>query len=186
MSSFCQIPAFFIGATPQWYSHINNNAILEDDQIFLHHQERYLEQSGGSQNFSQTFYLPTKADVFVFEFRQWVNDYQADPFPGQTFPPALNSERLLDRYHSHTENCHSCNAAWQNIQTARKLIAIISLIAWAGSSILALTGSENARVLGLMAIGIVAIGSLSWYGLGRLLMKLERGDRTPARNRKKS
>jgi phenylpropionate dioxygenase-like ring-hydroxylating dioxygenase large terminal subunit len=181
-----KIPAFFIGATPQWYSHINNNAILEDDQIFLHHQERYLATSGGSQNFSQTFYLPTKADVFVFEFRQWVNDYQADPFPGQTFSPALNSEQLLDRYHSHTENCHSCRTAWQNIQTVRKSISIIAIIAWLGSSILALTGGENARVLGLVAIGIVAIGSLSWYGLGRLIVKLERGDRTPARNRKKS
>jgi phenylpropionate dioxygenase-like ring-hydroxylating dioxygenase large terminal subunit len=98
-----KVPEFFIKATPEWYSHINNNAILEDDQIFLHHQERYLAQSGGSQNFSQAFYLPTKADAFVFEYRQWLNDYQADPFPGQTFPPALATERLLDRYHSHTK-----------------------------------------------------------------------------------
>ena len=37
-----KLPAFFIKLTPRWYSHIGNNAILEDDQIFLHHQERYL------------------------------------------------------------------------------------------------------------------------------------------------
>jgi hypothetical protein len=113
-----------------------------------------------------------------------VNDYQADPFPGQTLTPALDSEQLLDRYHSHTGHCHSCRAAWQNIQTARKSIAFISLIAWFGSSIIALTGGENTRVLGVVAIEIVTLGSLSWYGLGRLLVKLERGDRTPARNRK--
>lgn len=177
-----KIPAFFIGATPTWYSHMNNNAILEDDQIFLHHQERYLEQSGGSKNFSQTFYLPTKADRFVFEYRQWVNDYQADPFPGQTFTPALSTEKLLDRYHAHTAHCHSCRAAWQNIQLARKAIAAIALIAWAGSSMLAIVGGNQA--LSLVAIGIVGIGAISWYYLGVLLLKLERGERIPARNRK--
>lgn len=179
-----KIPAFFINATPVWYSHINNNAILEDDQIFLHYQERYLEQNGGSNNFSQAFYLPSKADVFVFEYRQWVNDYQADPFPGQTFAPALSTEQLLDRYHSHTEHCHSCRAAWKNIHIARQSIAVMLLIAWAGSLILALIGGSNAPVLAVIAIAIVGVGSLSWYGLGRLLVKLERGDRTPARNRK--
>jgi phenylpropionate dioxygenase-like ring-hydroxylating dioxygenase large terminal subunit len=179
-----KIPAFFINATPVWYSHINNNAILEDDQIFLHYQERYLEQNSGSNNFSQAFYLPTKADVFVFEYRQWVNDYQADPFPEQTFAPALSTEQLLDRYHSHTEHCHSCRAAWRNIHIARQSIAVMLLIAWAGSLLLALIGGSNAPVLAVIAIGIVGIGSLSWYGLGRLLVKLERGDRTPARNRK--
>jgi phenylpropionate dioxygenase-like ring-hydroxylating dioxygenase large terminal subunit len=178
-----KLPAFFIGITPKWYSHINNNAILEDDQIFLHYQERYLEQNGGSNNFSQAFYLPTKADRFVFEYRQWVNNFQADPFPGQTFSPPLAPEKLLDRYHSHTENCQSCKAAWKNIQVARNAIAIISLIAWAVSSIVALRGGEHALLIAQVSIGIVGLGALSWYGLGRWLVKLERGDRTPARNR---
>ncbi len=179
-----KIPAFFINATPQWYSHINNNAILEDDQIFLHHQERYLEKSGGSQNFSQAFYLPTKADVFVFEYRQWINNYQADPFPGQTFSPPLTPEQLLDRYHSHTENCHTCRTAHKNIQTAKQSIVIISLFAWIGTMIFALVGGENALELGLISIGIVTGGSIGWWGLNRLQVRLEQGDRLPARNRK--
>lgn len=179
-----KVPAFFISATPQWYSHINNNAILEDDQIFLHHQERCLEQSGGSNNFSQSFYLPTKADAFVFEYRQWLNDYQADPFPGQTFKPALDTEKLLDRYHSHTEHCHSCTTAHQNIQTAKQAIVIIALLAWMSTTIFALIGGENALLLGSISIGIVIGGSIGWWGLNRLQVKLERGDRTPARNRK--
>ncbi len=178
-----KIPAVAIGATPKWYSHINNNAILEDDQIFLHYQERYLAQSGGSQDFSQIFYLPTKADRFVFEYRQWLNNYQADPFPGQTFAPPLATEKLLDRYHSHTENCQSCRGAWQNLQLARQAIAIISLIAWAVSSIVALRGGENSLLIAQIAIGIVVAGALCWYYLGNLQLKLERGTRIPARNR---
>jgi phenylpropionate dioxygenase-like ring-hydroxylating dioxygenase large terminal subunit len=178
-----KLPAFFISVTPKWYSHISNNAILEDDQIFLHYQERYLEQIGGSDNFSQAFYLPTKADRFVFEYRQWVNNFQADPFPGQKFSPPLATDKLLDRYHSHTENCQSCRTAWKNIQVARTAIAIISLIAWAVTSIVALRGGANSLLIAQAAIAIVGVGALSWYGLGRLLVKLERGERIPARNR---
>ncbi len=180
-----KLPAFFIKATPQWYSHINNNAILEDDQVFLHHQERYLEKLGGGEKFSQAFYLPTKADVLVFAYRQWLNDYQADPFPGQTLSPALSAEVLLDRYHSHTEHCHSCRGAWQNIQVARTAIAIIALLAWAGTTIFALSGGENASALTIGAVGIVGVGSIGWWLLGGLLTKLERGERVPTRNQPK-
>jgi phenylpropionate dioxygenase-like ring-hydroxylating dioxygenase large terminal subunit len=178
-----KLPAFFIKNTPKWYSHINNNAILEDDQIFLHYQERYLAQSGGSNNFSQTCYLPTKADLFVFEYRQWINNYQADPFPGQTFAPPLTTAQLLDRYHSHTEHCHSCRNAWKNIHIAKQAISIATLIAWALTSILAPIGGINALLATSISIGIVGVGSISWYGLGRLQVKLERGERIPARNR---
>ncbi len=180
-----KLPAFFIKATPQWYSHINNNAILEDDQIFLHHQERYLEKLGGGEKFERAFYLPTKADVLVFAYRQWLNDYQADPFPGQTLAPALSAEVLLDRYHSHTEHCHSCRGAWKNIQTARTAIAIVSLLAWGGTMLLALNGSENALVPAEIAVGIVGVGSIAWWLLGGLLVKLERGERVPTRNQPK-
>ena len=179
-----KLPALLIGATPQWYSHINNNAILEDDQIFLHHQERYLAQSGGSENFSQAFYLPTKADAFVFEYRQWLNDYHADPFPGQTFKPALTNEQLLDRYHSHTEHCHSCSSALKNIQATKQAIVIIAIIAWVSMTIFALIGSENAQLSAVISIGIVIGGSIGWGVCDRLQTKLERGDRIPARNRK--
>jgi phenylpropionate dioxygenase-like ring-hydroxylating dioxygenase large terminal subunit len=179
-----KLPALFISATPQWYSHINNNAILEDDQVFLHHQERYLEQSGGSENFSQAFYLPTKADRFVFEYRQWLNDYHADPFPRQTFKPALDNDKLLDRYHSHTEHCHSCSTAHRNLKTAQQAIVAIALIAWVSTTIFALIGGENALTSGLISIGVVVAGAIVWWGCDRLLVGLERGDRIPARNRK--
>jgi phenylpropionate dioxygenase-like ring-hydroxylating dioxygenase large terminal subunit len=178
-----KVPALFISATPEWYSHINNNAILEDDQIFLHHQERYLEQSGGSEKFSQAFYLPTKADTFVFEYRQWLNAYQADPFPGQAFKPALATETLLDRYHSHTEHCHSCSNAYKNIKNAKQAIVVIAILAWISTTILTLIGSENALILSSISIGVVVGGSIGWWVLNRLQLRLEKGDRIPARNR---
>ena len=82
-------PRFFIQLAPNWYSHLNQNGVLEDDQIFLHHQERYLAALGGIEKYSKAFYLPTKADLYVSELRQWVNLYQADPFPRSQFAPSL-------------------------------------------------------------------------------------------------
>ena len=66
--------------TPRWYSHIGQNAVLEDDQIFLHYQERYLEKRGGSANFTKAFYLPTKADFFTSNCVLWVNQYSAESY----------------------------------------------------------------------------------------------------------
>ncbi|MCY7334718.1 MAG: cell death suppressor protein Lls1, partial [Chamaesiphon sp.] len=128
--------------------------------------------------------LPTKADTFVFEYHQWLNNFQADPFPGQTFEPALSTEQLLDRYHSHTEDCHSCSTAWKNLKTAKQAIVVISLIAWIATTILALVGGENALEPALISIGIVVVGAIAWGVCDRLLVKLERGERIPARNRK--
>ena len=179
-----KLPAFFISNTPQWYSHINNNAILEDDQIFLHYQERYLASNGGSENFNQAFYLPTKADAFVFEYRQWLNNYQADPFPGQIFQPALATEQLLDRYHSHTEHCHSCRIAHKNIQTAKSLIVIIAISAWVSTMIFALVSGGLAMTPVLISMATVVIGVIVWTVCDRLQVKLEQGERIPARNRK--
>jgi phenylpropionate dioxygenase-like ring-hydroxylating dioxygenase large terminal subunit len=70
-------------------------------------------------NFTKAFYLPTKADLFVFQLRSWVNQYSVDPFAGKTLAPSLPNEALLDRYHSHTEKCTSCHAALVNLQRLR-------------------------------------------------------------------
>ena len=45
-----KIPSFFIKLTPRWYSHVGNNRVLEDDQIFLHIQERLLEKALAEQD----------------------------------------------------------------------------------------------------------------------------------------
>jgi hypothetical protein len=42
------VPKFLIGLRPRWLQHIGNHKVLEDDQVFLHWQERVLERAGGS------------------------------------------------------------------------------------------------------------------------------------------
>lgn len=177
-----KIPGLFMKLTPQWYSHIGQNSVLEDDQIFLHYQERYLEENGGSENFAKAFYLPTKADRFVFELRQWVNQYNAQPFPGATLAPPLTKEQLLDRYHSHTKHCASCRQALTNIKKLRKICAIIVALAWTFTPLLALSFGKTA----ILALAFSTITSLvfggAWFGLGKFEQKFWQGKAIPPRN----
>jgi phenylpropionate dioxygenase-like ring-hydroxylating dioxygenase large terminal subunit len=177
-----KLPAFFLKLTPRWYSHINQNAILEDDQIFLHFQERYLEAAGGGANLSKAFYLPTKADLFVFEFRSWVNRYSADPFLEAQLSPPLRTEKLLDRYHSHTSKCASCRTALMRIQQVRFGCAVLAAIAWVGLplAVFFLPRHDWPIPVGL-SVAIALVGG-TWFALGQWERKLYQGREIPPRN----
>lgn len=174
-----KIPSLFLKLTPRWYSHIGQNGVLEDDQIFLHYQERYLEQKGGSQNFTKAFYLPTKADLFVFQLRSWVNQYSIDPFPGKTFSPPLPKEVLLDRYHSHTEKCASCSQALKNIQKLRVSVGVITIVIWA---VLTLLHNQTEIFTTTILTLTVITGVSIWFGLGKLERRFYQGREIPPRN----
>jgi phenylpropionate dioxygenase-like ring-hydroxylating dioxygenase large terminal subunit len=177
-----KLPGLLIKLTPRWYSHLGQNSILEDDQIFLHHQERYLEAKGGSSNFAKAFYLPTGADTFVSGLRRWVNEYEADPFPGQPLPPPLPKAALLDRYHSHTEKCGSCRRALRGIQRTRLGIGIIGAIAWAMLPLLTiLLGTPSPWLAGLATI-IPLVAGAGWLWLGNLERQFYQGREIPPRN----
>jgi phenylpropionate dioxygenase-like ring-hydroxylating dioxygenase large terminal subunit len=153
---------------------MGQNAILEDDQVFLHLQERYLVKKGGGDQFSKAFYLPTKADLYVFEFRQWISQYKADPFPGQALPARQTREQLLDRHSSHTENCSSCRTALKRIRQIR--LGIV------GAIVLVLAAAQIVVSPGI-TLGIAIALSGLWLGLGKWEHKLLMGDPIPARNR---
>ncbi|MFM2431390.1 MAG: hypothetical protein RLZZ511_2603 [Cyanobacteriota bacterium] len=175
-----KVPALAISLMPRWYSHMGQNAILEDDQIFLHYQERYLTQAGGGEPIAKAFYLPTKADRFVFELRQWANLFAADPFPGQVLPPVQGRSQLLERYHSHTQHCASCRNALRRMNQVQLGLAAIAVVSLAIAPILAAIGVGLA---GAIANAGVAIGSgWGWVGLNQLKRRLVEGRSVPARN----
>jgi phenylpropionate dioxygenase-like ring-hydroxylating dioxygenase large terminal subunit len=175
-----KLPGLLIKLTPRWYSHIGQNGVLEDDQIFLHYQERYLS-AVSNKNFSQAFYLPTKADLFVFEFRQWLDRYLADPFAGKTLPPALPIEELLDRYHSHTKECVSCRNALANLKKIRNVCAVGAAIALSISPLLFYIEKSSFAIAVFSTIFTLVLGAL-WLGLGQLEKRFYRGETIPKRN----
>jgi phenylpropionate dioxygenase-like ring-hydroxylating dioxygenase large terminal subunit len=174
-------PSVIFKFSPKWYSHIGQHTILEDDQIFLHYQERYLEQQGGAANFKKAFYLPTKADLFVFEFRQWINYYQVETFPGEVLPPAQSKQQLLDRYHAHTISCRSCRTALQNLQKWRTGLSVMAFAGWAMGLVLAVTSNGAWPIYG--AIAITGLSLAGRWQAGKLIDRLRYGQELPPRNR---
>jgi hypothetical protein len=69
-------PRFFFKLVPRWWSHLNQNSILEDDQIFLHKQERLIEieKNVRGKAYAQACYMPSQADTYVGAFRRWIVD----------------------------------------------------------------------------------------------------------------
>jgi len=177
-----KLPGFFIKLTPRWYSHIGQNSILEDDQIFLHHQERYLQQQGGSENFTKAFYLPTTADKYIFELRQWINQYHVEPFPGETLPPLLPKYKLLDRYHSHTVNCASCRNALEKIKKISQLSGMIAVILLATIPMTTFFFGKTSVLPAIIQTALPLVFAGVWLYLGKLSRKFYEGINIPPRN----
>jgi len=184
-----KLPALFIKLIPRWYTHVINNRVLEDDQIFLHSQERMLEKAGvggaslaENRPYEQSCYLPTEADSYVVAFRKWVSEFTADPFPDQSLPPQWPTEALMDRYHSHTKHSSSCSVALQRLQKVRKFALILSIVFWSLLPLSMVVYGPIPLPVGVLLAAIpLAAGILSLW-LGDLEQKFYQGDATPPRN----
>jgi len=109
-----QLPSFFIKRTPRWYSHIGQNGVLEDDQLFLHYQERYLEAKVAALSLRKRF-ICQRVQTFVSALRKWVNEYEADPFP-RNHRHAYPRKCCLIATTPHGEVCASCRNALASIR----------------------------------------------------------------------
>ncbi|NMF85592.1 Rieske 2Fe-2S domain-containing protein [Nodosilinea sp. P-1105] len=175
-----KLPGLLIGLTPRWWSHIGNNKVLEDDQIFLHIQERELEKAG--QAYAQACYLPTQADRYVLAFRNWIRDFKADPFPGQSLAPQWSQEDLLDRYHSHTQHCGSCRVALARIQRIRQGLLVACAVSWSLVPVAIALADGFPQILAGGLTGLPLIAGALWLWLGHLEQKFYRGQPVPPRN----
>ncbi|ANV91521.1 aromatic ring-hydroxylating dioxygenase subunit alpha [Picosynechococcus sp. PCC 8807] len=175
------IPRLAFKFTPRWFSHLNQMGILEDDQIFLHLQERELAKS--TQNYAKTCYLPTSSDSFVLAYRQWVERY-GEPFPDEDFSPAEPQQsQLLERYHSHTKNCASCTQALHRIQKGKKGVIGLGFLLWLGLPFAIFSGLPTWS-LGAIATVIIVLAGL-WWQLHRLERRFFEGEYPPTRNHQK-
>jgi hypothetical protein len=172
-----RLPALLLRLRPLWLQHIGNHTVLEDDQVFLHWQERVLEQRGRSGSAARAFHLATTADVYVKALHDWVVAYQGDPFPGEPLPPRRELAALMDRHDSHTRHCRSCRDALARIRFSRSWLpalpwlALLALVVWPAPAV-------------LFAVLVVAlITALTHRQLGRWEHQLLSGDGHPPRNR---
>jgi phenylpropionate dioxygenase-like ring-hydroxylating dioxygenase large terminal subunit len=171
------LPKLLVGLRPRWLQHIGNHTVLDDDQIFLHWQERALVDRGGSDRYEQACYLPTVSDLYVRALHRWVREVAGLPFPGQNLPPRQRNETLLERWQAHTRHCRACSDALRRIRVLRPLI----IVAMAADVILGSFALGLPLKLGLVVL-LVAAGLLLRQ-LNRWERQLLQGDGEAPRNR---
>lgn len=66
------MPQFFIKLRPVWMTHLANLNVLDDDNIFVYAQERYVQEAlSAGKNYEQACYMPTNADAWIFGWYKW-------------------------------------------------------------------------------------------------------------------
>jgi phenylpropionate dioxygenase-like ring-hydroxylating dioxygenase large terminal subunit len=175
-------PARLLGLRPRWLQHIGNHTVLEDDQVFLHWQERTLEQRGGSPRANRSFHLPTSADRYVRALHDWVNRYGGEPFPGQPLPPRLNRVALMDRLEAHTRHCRSCATARRRLQRGERFAELLVL---AGLAAVAWLGGAQGGAGALAALLLAAAAAALRLQCGRWIHQLQQGSGEPPRNQRR-
>jgi phenylpropionate dioxygenase-like ring-hydroxylating dioxygenase large terminal subunit len=174
------LPGLLLRLTPEWLQHIGNNKVLEDDQVFLHWQERAVERRGGLEASQRSFHLATGADIYVRGLLSWAERWDGQPFPDQPLPPRLERPALMDRLHSHTRSCRSCSTALRRLRRWRPLalspLLFAVLVQWRADD------PRSWPALLLTAALVVAAAGL-WQRLRRWEVLLQQGDGEAPRNR---
>jgi phenylpropionate dioxygenase-like ring-hydroxylating dioxygenase large terminal subunit len=183
------LPRLLLGLRPRWLQHAANHIVLEDDQVFLHWQERALAARGGSAAFSRACFLPTAADLYTRALHDWVRDYGGAPFPGRPLPPRLELAPLMDRFESHTRHCRCCRTAHGRLQRWRPGLRLLALALVLASALLPslLAALPQPLLLPwslqLAGVGLAALLLALEARLGRWQRSLEQGSGEAPRNR---
>ena len=121
----------FTRPMPLWLNHILASLFLNQDALFLHHQERHLSATGSYSSlknepgFSADHYtkavLPVETDVGVVNFRNWLRLLAGGRIPYKNSPsmPQANNDIVFDVWNSHTKYCQVCQTALKNVKRAR-------------------------------------------------------------------
>lgn len=182
---FARLPIFFgspwpgrlLKLRPEWLQHLSNHVVLEDDQQFLHWQERVLEERGGGTALARACYLATRSDLYVRALHDWVDLVGGGPFAEVPLPERLGVQPLLERFESHTRHCRSCSRADRVLALLRPgtvSIGVLALVAatWWGPT-----------PAGAACLALALLAAAVWLQAGRWRHALRFGSPVPPRNR---
>ncbi len=156
--------------TPRWWQHVTvRNLVLDGDMIFLHYQERFLQQKQQTESWKTAYKLPTSADRLVVEFRRWFDKYCQGKLPwdevgislSDSLPFLENRQQLLDRYNQHTRHCSSCRQALAMVR--RSQIFLLAYFALVVASVAAMPDAIRVPFgLPLTATALVGLAVFAW------------------------
>lgn len=115
---------------PKWLNHILASAFLNQDALFLHHQERTMAATGqyktvlddGEEpfNYNKAVY-PINSDKGVITFRNWLRQFAGGriPYKNKQSMPSASNEVVFDVWNAHTKHCRYCLTALSRLKKAR-------------------------------------------------------------------
>eukprot|EP00434_Breviolum_minutum_P027826 symbB.v1.2.024612.t1/scaffold2340.1/size81877/7 len=163
---------------PPFFTHLSNHKVLEDDNIFLHHQGQTMAP-GGKQDpqWRQRFYTPTTSDAAVLCYHRWLQDVggavQWGRPPDHLVEPK-GREELVERFQSHTQHCESCSQALSVSRDVLRLGQALVILGLLTSSLIEELKWPSA-ILAILAAIVVALAA-------ELEKQLTVGEYPPPRN----
>eukprot|EP00977_Amphora_coffeiformis_P028036 scaffold34685_cov183-Amphora_coffeaeformis.AAC.16 len=125
---------------PTWLNHVLASAFLNQDALFLHHQERTLAQTGqyksvltegeSPYHYTKAVY-PLNSDKGVIQFRNWMRQLAGGAVPyknNRTFMPAASNEVVFDVWNGHTKYCRYCQVALRRLKKARFASFVVATV----------------------------------------------------------
>lgn len=168
----------FSPSLPPVFTHLSNHKVLEDDNIFLHHQGQTMSPAGKQDPlWSKRFYTPTSSDGAVLCYHRWLQETGGAVCwarPGGQ-EESKSREELVERLRSHTQHCESCSQALSMSKDLQRLGEMLVILGLLTSSLLEQLKWSSA-VLTILAAVVVAFAR-------ELEKQLTMGDYPPPRNR---
>jgi len=125
---------------PKWLNHVLASAFLNQDALFLHHQERSLAQSGqyksvltdgeSPYHYTKAVY-PLNSDKGVIQFRNWIRQLAGGAVPyknNRTLMPAASNEVVFDVWDAHTRHCRYCQVALRRLKRVRFVSFLVAAV----------------------------------------------------------
>lgn len=154
---------------PKWLNHVMAAAFLNQDGLFLHHQERTLDKTGmyssalGPEQEPLHYtkaVLPVNPDKGVLNFRNWLRLIAGGRIPYKYNPPMppADNEVVFNQWEGHTKYCKICQTALANLKKAR-------FASFFASACLAVLRPTQSKIFQLTSVFLSA-------GIGLVLNKL--------------
>eukprot|EP00193_Tetraselmis_chui_P008014 CAMPEP_0177757412 /NCGR_PEP_ID=MMETSP0491_2-20121128/3627_1 /TAXON_ID=63592 /ORGANISM="Tetraselmis chuii, Strain PLY429" /LENGTH=525 /DNA_ID=CAMNT_0019273057 /DNA_START=612 /DNA_END=2189 /DNA_ORIENTATION=+ len=152
---------FFQNALPKWINHMFGALFVNQDSVFLHHQEKIVEHRLRAKNVKTVdgYDMPTPSDKAVIAFRTWYERMSGGGVPwapgSPPMPPAeRDPEKLYNLWDSHVRHCSICKAALAKTKLWQKAVAVASVLC-----LFAGIATYSASAAAAVAAGSVAIPS---------------------------
>ena len=173
------LPLKIFSLLPRWLDHVLiRNKVLDGDSVLLHEQEHLMTDQArangevDSKGWKKEFHMPFQADVMVTAFRNWLDSVNSGPWgrplhlvPGHAQARLSGSkEEILERFHSHTQQCISCRKAFKAVEMWLGVLKVVAAAGWVGC----LWGGLNGMAGGGMVVWGVIVGVVATLGVKML------------------